>query len=73
MATSRPSPPTARPDHPVKFLRESRFQANDLAYLPSLIPTKAARVFLAAHGDPAVDFGLRRAQSADGALTADLP
>jgi nicotinate phosphoribosyltransferase len=36
----------------------------------SLIATKAARVCLAAHGDPVVEFGLRRAQGVDGALTA---
>jgi nicotinate phosphoribosyltransferase len=37
---------------------------------PSLIATKAARVCLAAQGDPVVEFGLRRAQGVDGALTA---
>jgi nicotinate phosphoribosyltransferase len=36
----------------------------------SLITTKAARVCLAADGDPVVEFGLRRAQGVDGALTA---
>jgi nicotinate phosphoribosyltransferase len=36
----------------------------------SLIATKAARVCLAAQGDPVVEFGLRRAQGVDGALTA---
>ncbi len=36
----------------------------------SLIATKAARVCLAAQGDPVVEFGLRRAQGADGAITA---
>lgn len=36
----------------------------------SLIATKAARVCLAAQGDPVVEFGLRRAQGIDGALTA---
>lgn len=36
----------------------------------SLIATKAARVCLAAQGDPIVEFGLRRAQGIDGALTA---
>src|SRR5206468_12611192 len=37
---------------------------------PSLIATKAARVCLAAQGDPVIEFGLRRAQGIDGALTA---
>jgi nicotinate phosphoribosyltransferase len=36
----------------------------------TLIATKAARVCLAAQGDPVVEFGLRRAQGVDGALTA---
>ena len=36
----------------------------------SLIATKAARVVLAAEGDPVLEFGLRRAQGFDGALAA---
>ena len=36
----------------------------------TLIATKAARVCLAAKGDPVVEFGLRRAQGVDGALSA---
>ncbi|MDQ3283490.1 MAG: nicotinate phosphoribosyltransferase [Acidobacteriota bacterium] len=36
----------------------------------TLLATKAARVVHAAGGDPVVDFGLRRAQGADGALSA---
>jgi nicotinate phosphoribosyltransferase len=36
----------------------------------SLIATKAARVCLAAQGDPVIEFGLRRAQGIDGAMTA---
>ncbi|HVA47608.1 MAG TPA: nicotinate phosphoribosyltransferase [Pirellulales bacterium] len=36
----------------------------------SLIATKAARVCLAAQGDPVLEFGLRRAQGIDGALAA---
>ncbi len=36
----------------------------------SLIATKAARICLAANGDPVVEFGMRRAQGIDGALTA---
>lgn len=36
----------------------------------TLIATKAARVCLAAQGDPVLEFGLRRAQGIDGALAA---
>lgn len=36
----------------------------------SLIATKAARVCLAARGEPVLEFGLRRAQGVDGALAA---
>jgi len=36
----------------------------------TLIATKAARICLAARGDPVLEFGLRRAQGADGALSA---
>jgi len=36
----------------------------------TLIATKAARICLAARGEPVVEFGLRRAQGIDGGLTA---
>lgn len=36
----------------------------------TLIATKAARVVMAAAGDPVLEFGLRRAQGIDGALAA---
>ncbi len=36
----------------------------------SLIATKAARITIAAKGDPVLEFGLRRAQGIDGALSA---
>lgn len=49
-------------------LLESSFL--NLINFPTLIATKAARVTLAAEGDPVMEFGLRRAQGIDGALTA---
>jgi len=36
----------------------------------TLVATKAARVCLAAQGQPVLEFGLRRAQGADGAISA---
>lgn len=42
----------------------------NLINFPTLIATKAARVCLAAGGDPVLEFGLRRAQGIDGGLSA---
>ena len=42
----------------------------NLLNFQTLIATKAARVCLAAKGDPVFEFGLRRAQGVDGALAA---
>ena len=42
----------------------------NLINFPTLVATKAARVCLAANGDSVIEFGLRRAQGIDGALTA---
>ncbi len=42
----------------------------NLINFPTLIATKAARVCIAAQGDPVFEFGLRRAQGIDGSLTA---
>lgn len=42
----------------------------NLLNFQSLIATKAARVCLAAQSDPVIEFGSRRAQGIDGALTA---
>ncbi|MBS4169287.1 nicotinate phosphoribosyltransferase [Parachlamydia sp. AcF125] len=42
----------------------------NLINFSSLIATKAARMCIAAEGEPVLEFGLRRAQGVDGALTA---
>lgn len=49
-------------------LLESSFL--NLINFPSLIATKAARMCVASKGEPILEFGLRRAQGVDGALTA---
>jgi nicotinate phosphoribosyltransferase len=41
-----------------------------LTNFPTLIATKAARVCIAAEGEPVLEFGLRRAQGIDGGVTA---
>jgi nicotinate phosphoribosyltransferase len=65
------------PQEPLVRVRGSILQAQlvetallNLLNFQSLIATKAARVCFAAQGDPVVEFGLRRAQGIDGALTA---
>lgn len=42
----------------------------NLINFSTLIATKAARICLAAKGDSVIEFGMRRAQGVDGALTA---
>lgn len=42
----------------------------NLINFPTLIATKAARICIAAQGEPVLEFGLRRAQGIDGAITA---
>lgn len=42
----------------------------NLINFQTLIATKAARIFLAAKPDPVIEFGIRRAQGVDGAVSA---
>ena len=42
----------------------------NLINFQTLIATKAARICIATRGEPVLEFGLRRAQGIDGALTA---
>lgn len=65
-----PLEPVARVEGPVipALLLESALLA--VLNFQTLIATKAARVALAARGEPVLEFGLRRAQGIDGALSA---
>ena len=65
------------PQEPLLRVRGSILQAQILETallnflnFQTLIATKAARVCLAARGDPVVEFGLRRAQGMNGGLSA---
>jgi len=42
----------------------------NLINFPTLVATKAARLAIAAEGQPVIEFGLRRAQGIDGGVTA---
>ncbi len=65
------------PNEPLLRVRGSLIQGQlietallNIINFQTLITTKAARVCHAAQGDPVLEFGLRRAQGIDGALTA---
>jgi nicotinate phosphoribosyltransferase len=64
-----PHEPILRIEGPLGILQLlETFILNALNY-PTLVATKAARVCYAAHGDPVMEFGLRRAQGPDGGLS----
>jgi nicotinate phosphoribosyltransferase len=65
-----PQEPVVRVSGPVipGMLVESALLAND--NFQTLIATKAARICVAAAGAPVLEFGMRRAQGIDGALSA---
>jgi nicotinate phosphoribosyltransferase len=64
-----PHEPILRIEGPLGILQLlETFILNALNY-PTLVATKSARVCYAAHGDPVMEFGLRRAQGPDGGLS----
>lgn len=65
-----PQEPLLRVEGPLLQCQLLESPLLNLMNFPTLIATKAARVCLAAAGDPVMEFGLRRAQGIDGALTA---
>jgi len=65
-----PQEPMVRVRGPILHAQLVETALLNLLNFQSLIATKAARVCLAARGDPVIEFGLRRAQGVDGALTA---
>jgi nicotinate phosphoribosyltransferase len=65
-----PYEPLVRVTGPILHAQLVETALLNLVNFETLIATKAARVVLAAKGDPVVDFGLRRAQGLDGGLSA---
>ena len=62
--------PTVRVSGPLIECQLIETPLLNIVNFQTLIATKAARICLAAQGEPVIDFGLRRAQGIDGALTA---
>lgn len=65
-----PHEPLLRIEGPILQAQLVETALLNLLNFQSLIATKAARVCLAAQGDPVIEFGLRRAQGIDGAMAA---
>jgi nicotinate phosphoribosyltransferase len=65
-----PQEPLLRIQGPVLQCQILETPLLNMVNFQSLIATKAARVCMAARGDPVLEFGLRRAQGIDGALAA---
>lgn len=65
-----PKEPLLRVQGPILQCQLVETAVLNLINFQTLVATKAARVCLAAQGEPVVEFGLRRAQGVDGALAA---
>ncbi|HVR98939.1 MAG TPA: nicotinate phosphoribosyltransferase [Thermoanaerobaculia bacterium] len=65
-----PQEPLLRVTGPIAQCQLLETPLLNLVNFQTLIATKAARVCLAADGDPVIEFGLRRAQGIDGAMAA---
>ena len=65
-----PQEPIVRVTAPLPEAQFIETALTNLLNFQTLIATKAARVCIAADGDPVVEFGLRRAQGPDGGLSA---
>ncbi len=65
-----PSAPLVRVRGPIIAAQLLETPLLNIVNFETLIATKAARVAIAARGEPVMEFGLRRAQGIDGALAA---
>lgn len=65
-----PHEPIARVRGPIIECQLLETAILNITNFQTLVATKAARVCLAAQGDPVLEFGLRRAQGIDGGLAA---
>lgn len=65
-----PHEPLVRVQGPILHAQIAETALLTIINFQSLIATKAARICLAARGEPVLEFGLRRAQGPDGGLSA---